>query len=558
MVDKLLKSLVSPWCVLLVMPFILYIALLACMPLMEPDEGRYSLIPYEMNVAGDYVTPHLKGVDYFEKPVLSYWATALAFKVFGNNAWASRLWVGLCAWGCILLAYWMGTWFHDTKSGVYAAAFLSTSLFPFAIGRINVLDMPLAFFVGLATWTGFRFLAGPERRKRWLYLLYFGSTLAFLTKGLIGIVFPFGILVVWLACERRWRDILRLVSPVGVLIMLAVAGPWLFLVQRANPDFFWFFFVQEHFLRYTTTMHNRYQPMYYFLPILIVGVMPWLGFLPEALTGLKTRFATLFGRREGLFLGIWAGLIVLFFSVSSSKLIPYIAPVFPPLAVILGHICRAYDDTRSGSKGILTTLCVVVQSLIFMCLLFAPLFVARLQLSFAQWWPWIVLPLIAQVLLVFLPHFIRRHTGQGWFASIYVLSAMFLAGLLCPVGSLITPERSAYPIAQAMGRYLPQGEVLYQYKMCAYGIDFYTGARTPVIDDFGELHYGIAKLSAGERARSFLSSAQFIELYKSGRELYCVTDDPDKVAMLSRLAPGTRVIWTNGSFFMLQLKAGAK
>src|SRR5512139_1412498 len=98
-----------------IIPFVIYISLLTVMPLMEPDEARYSAIPSAMNYTGDYVTPHLKGTVYLEKPPLCYWATALFFKIFGENEFSARLFSALCAWGCILLVYAIGTFYHDAK-----------------------------------------------------------------------------------------------------------------------------------------------------------------------------------------------------------------------------------------------------------------------------------------------------------------------------------------------------------------------------------------------------------------------------------------------------------
>src|SRR5271157_538795 len=286
--------------VFFLLPFIIYLALLAVVPLMEPDEGRYSAIPCEMNHSGDYVTPHLKGTVYLEKPPLCYWATALSFKIFGENEFSSRLFSALCAWGCILLVYRMGAFFHGEKTGFYAAAILTTSLFPFAIGRLDILDMPLAFFVSVAVWFGYRYFSDGGYGKKNIYLFYLFCALAFLTKGLIGIVFPSGIVIMWLIFAGRWREILRLFSPAGIIIFLAVAGPWLFFVQKANKDFLWFFFVQEHFLRYTTTMHSRNEPLYFYIPIIIAGTMPWWAFLFKAVKEGGARLFSLFTSTEKL------------------------------------------------------------------------------------------------------------------------------------------------------------------------------------------------------------------------------------------------------------------
>ena len=336
--------------ILFLVPLLLYLVPLPFIPLMEPDEGRYSAIPAAMNASGDYVTPRLKAAVYFEKPPLVYWATALFFSCSGRMNFLPASFVALCAWGCIILTYRMGIFFHDARTGLFAAAILSTFLYHAAIGRINILDMPLAFFVCLAIWSGFRYFAAVPRRKVWLYLLYLFSALAFLAKGLIGVVFPFGILFIWLIVSGRWRETLALFSPIGMVLFAATALPWLILVQQANPDFFRFFFIQEHLLRYATKMHDRYQPIYFYLPIILAGTLPWCAFLPEAMRGIRWKEVTaLFGGTEKRLLLVWIGVILLFFSLSSSKLIPYIAPVFLPLALIFGHIFRRYEDATQES-----------------------------------------------------------------------------------------------------------------------------------------------------------------------------------------------------------------
>jgi 4-amino-4-deoxy-L-arabinose transferase-like glycosyltransferase len=541
---------------LFLIPLLLYVVTLPVMPLMEPDEGRYSAISSEMNASGDYITPHLKGVIYLEKPPLCSWATALSFKMCGENAFSSRLFAGLCAWGCILLAYGMGTYFHDQKSGLYAAAVLSASVYHFAIGRLHILDMPLAFFVSLATWSGFRYFSHNQQHIRWIYLLYLASALAFLTKGLIGIVFPFAIVFLWLMFQKRWRDTLRLFSPVGILILLTVAGPWLILVQKANPDFFWFFFVQEHFLRYATTMHERYKPFYFFIPILIAGTMPWLAFLFPAFKGIGKKLGDVFSKEEALFLLTWAGLIFLFFSASSSKLVPYIAPLFPPLAVFLGHIFRTYEEAsgRATVVGVGTHLPILLQSLIFIIGLFLPVFLRHNHVPLQQWWPWVIIPVALQILIIFLPEIIQRRWGKGWFCTSYLIASLFLVALLFPVAHIVTPDRSAYPLVQAVRERLPAGRELYQYKMCLYGIDFYTQMRTPIVDRFGELRFGISKLSPEEKARYFLTTPEFMALYRSGKDIYCATDDRDKVDLLRKEAPHLEILWENDRYYLLHLK----
>jgi len=541
-----------------VIPFIIYIALLTFMPLMEPDEGRYSAIPSEMNQSGDYITPHLKGTVYLEKPPLCYWATALSFNIVGKNEFSSRLFTAVCAWGCILLVYSIGTFFHDSKTGFYAAAVLTTSLYHFVIGRINILDMPLAFFACAAIWMGYRYFSGAEERKKWIYLFYLFCALAFLAKGLIGIVFPFAVIVIWLLFSKRWRDIFRLFSPVGITIILAVAGPWLVLVQKANKDFLWFFFVQEHFLRYTTTMHSRSEPVYFFIPIVLAGTMPWCAFLLKAVKDSGIRVASLFDYTEKIFLLTWAGFIFLFFSISSSKLIPYIAPVFLPLAVFMGHIFRVHEDQEKAydkitPAKIIYFLPVILQSLLFVIALFVPSFLKEHGISFYKWWPWVIVSVLLSIAIMILPELVRRKWGRGWFATIYAVSFLFLSLLVFPASQFLTPYKSAYPIANVVKDYVPAGRELYQYGMSLYGIDFYTGMRTPVVDDIGELRPGVEKLPPEERAHYFLVSDEFFRLYQEKKDIFCVTER-ENVEKLRKKVNFLNVLWNNDTYYLLHLK----
>lgn len=543
--------------ILFLIPLLLYVVSLPFAPLMEPDEGRYSAIPSAMNATGDYVTPRLKEVVYFEKPPLAYWATAIAFRIFGENEFSSRLFAALCAWGCIILTYRMGMFFHDTRTGLYAGAVLTTFLYHAAIGRINILDIPLAFFVCVAIWSGFRYLASTERRKIRLYLLYIFSALAFLTKGLIGIVFPFGVVIVWLVISRRWRDTFALFSPLGILLFAAITMPWLILVQKANPDFFRFFFIQEHLLRYATRMHDHYQPFYYYLPIILAGTLPWCAFLPEALRGIRKNAGIIFGGVEKRFLLVWICFILIFFSISLSKLIPYIAPIFLPIALIFGHLFRIYEDNRDAAGRTAVPLryrvTVILQALLFLAILLAPLFPHDHRVDLGIWWPWMVFPILIQILILFVPDMVRARTGKGWFLTIYILFAVFLGSVTFPVAQYLTPYKSAWPLSQAVKTHLPAGATLYQYGISLYGIDFYTGMRTPIVDDIGEVGYGSEKLPREEKERYFLSSASFFKLVQEKEGIYCATEGGEKMERLKKEVPALTVLWHNDVYYLVKL-----
>ena len=538
------------------------------MPLMEPDEARYSDIPSLMNRTGDYITPHLNHVVYLEKPPLGYWATALLFKIFGENEFSSRLFAALCAWGCIFLVYRIGAFFHDEKTGLYSAGVLSTFLYHSILGKINILDMPLTFFVSLATWAGYRYFAEDCQRKGWLYLLYVSSALAFLTKGLIGIVFPFAITILWLFVSRRWRDVLKLFSPFGIIIFLLISCPWIILVQRANKGFLWFFFIQEHFLRYTTELSHRSHGILSYVPIVIFGTLPWSAFLLKVLKEGVAKRSSLFKAAEKHFLLIWIIFIFIFFSISSSKLIPYIAPIFLPIAIIFGHLFRSYEDRNISleegrGRRLLYDLPIILQSLIFIAVLISSIFIKNMKLGkykylenshVEKWWWLVILAILFQVMIIFLPSLIKRRWRRGWFLTVTILSALFLISIHFPLAHFLTPYKSAYPVSKAIHALLPPNQELYQFRISLYGIDFYNKIRTPLVEACGELEFGFIQLPPDEFSHYYLSSERFYQRCKENGDIYCVTRYKENVEALNRRVSTVEILWDNGVYYLLRLR----
>ena len=443
---------------------------------------------------------------------------------------------------------------------------LSTFLYHSILGKINILDIPLTFFACLATWAGYRYIAGECQRKGWLCLLYVGSALAFLTKGLIGVVFPFAITILWLSISKRWGDILRLFSPVGMMLFLLISCPWIILVQKANKDFLWFFFIREHFLRYTTTLHSREHTILFYIPIVLLGTLPWSAFLLKALREGVGKRAPLFKAAERQFLLVWTFFILIFFSVSSSKLIPYIAPIFLPIAIFMGHLFRSYEDRtihleKGKGRRFLYDLPIILQSLMFITLISLPLLIKNVKLSkylensHIEKWGWLlILPILFQVMISFLPSIIKKRWGRGWFLTIAILSTLFLISIHFPIAYLLTPYRSAYPVSKAIHALLPPDQELYQYGISLYGIDFYNKIRTPLVDRFGELKYGVNQLPPDERSHYFLFYEELIKRCKENGGLYCVTRYKENVEELKKRVSVLEVLWDNGIFYLLRLK----
>lgn len=306
--------------------------------LIEPDEGRYSEIPREMLEKGDFITPTLNYVSYFEKPPLHYWLNALSFKLFGINEFAARLTGTLAGLLTVLLVYHTGRKLFGRREGLFSAFILGTSTGFLAQSRINLTDMTLTFCLSAALCCFIIAADDHEQNKRrYNYLFFLFSALAVLTKGLIGFVFPVGIIIIYLAMTRRWYLLKEMRLAGGIGLFLAVSVPWFVLVSLRNPEFARFFFIHEHFERFLTKVHGRYQPFWFFFPILLLTMLPWSFYSVRAVAQAWRERRHQDGERL-MFLLIWAALIFLFFSASHSKLIPYILPVFPPLAILTGKL----------------------------------------------------------------------------------------------------------------------------------------------------------------------------------------------------------------------------
>ena len=313
----------------------------------NPDEARYAEIPREMLATGDFVTPRLNGVKYFEKPPLVYWLVAGSLQVFGPGETAARAVPAIFGTLGVLLLYGTVRRLHGRDAARWAAFVLASSVLYLAHARILLVDMVVSVLISTVLCCFLLAVSEPAGpRRRWLlYGLYASAALATLAKGLIGFLLPGAVMFFWLLLFHQWRRLRPLYLPTGLLIFAIIAVPWHLLVAQRNLEWTWFYFVHEHWLRFTTTTHGRYEPWWFFLPIVIFGVFPWTGFLfhgvRQAVAGgwrLRTTHAA------NWFPLLWAGLILLFFSASKSKLIPYVLPVFPPLAWLMG---RAIAELRT-------------------------------------------------------------------------------------------------------------------------------------------------------------------------------------------------------------------
>lgn len=324
--------------------------------LIKPDEGRYAEIAREMAVSGDFVTPRLNGLKYFEKPPLQYWVTAAAFKVFGEEQWTARIWPGVTGFLSVLFAFLTARRLFGERAALFTALTLGSGLFTYLIGHINTLDMGFSFFLQLALSAMLIANHAETRdsaRRGWMLLVWAALAGAMLSKGLVTLVLCGATLTCYSLLARDFSPWKRLELARGIPLFLLLAAPWFILVSLANPEFFHFFFIHEHFERFLTKDHGRYQPPWYFFAILIVGTLPWtLIMLQGWLTAWTRERSGQFQPQRLLF--VWATVVLLFFSASSSKLASYILPMAPALAMLTGvFLARAQRQTLLVHFGLM-------------------------------------------------------------------------------------------------------------------------------------------------------------------------------------------------------------
>lgn len=327
-----------------------YFLWLGSYPLFTPDEGRYTEVAREMLTHHDFITPRVDGVPFLDKPALYYWLQAASLALFGMKEWAVRFFPACFGIAGSLMAYAAGRYLYNRRTGLLASILLATSPLYFAGAHYANLDLEVAVLISaslLAFLCAFKERHSP--RLSLLYLAYVFAGLAFLTKGMIGLVFPILIIGCWILSLRDWRIILHMRIVSGLCLSAVIALPWYFLAQHANPQFFHYFFVEQQVTRFLSTGEfNNKTPFWFYLPIVLVGFLPWSCFLVQALINqTKAIVANLTTHAHTLFLMLWTGIVFIFFSVPHSKTISYILPVFPPMALLTAHyLDQSYETAK--------------------------------------------------------------------------------------------------------------------------------------------------------------------------------------------------------------------
>lgn len=547
--DQLHKSKPLVWSLLTLFTLI-WLYVLGIRTLVPPDEGRYAEMAREMLASGDWITTRLNDIKYFEKPPLQTWMNALSFAAFGLGEWQARLWTGLCGLLGVLLTAYAGSRVFGQRVGFYAGLVLGSSFFWVASGQINSLDMSLSGMMTIslcALLIAQRDQARPNERRNWMLVCWAGMALAVLAKGLIGLVLPGAVLVLYTLAARDWAIWSRLHLGKGLLLFFAIATPWFVLVALKNPEQPHFFFIHEHVERFFLKTHKREGSWYYFFAMLIPGIMPWLALLPLSLVQAVRRDRTVF--QPKLLLLIWSVFIFVFFSYSSSKLPGYILPIFPALALLLAlHLETASRRSTMLAAALLAVIGAVGIALVPRMTAAAshPGEVGLLQ----AYQPWAlaagVIALTGAALALRSAYQLRRDltvlmlAGAGFIATQMLLTGFepygyHRAGLaLVPkIEAELRPDTRIYSVGtyeQSLTFYLGRTVTLVAYRdEFSFGLEQQPALGIPTVDAFVDAWTRDAK--AGVRAVAIIREDIYEDLQRRGVPMRLVVQDTRRIVI---------------------------
>ncbi|OZI20388.1 dolichyl-phosphate-mannose--protein mannosyltransferase [Bordetella genomosp. 9] len=351
------EALSRGWLFLLTGAWLLWLSWLR--PMTLPDEGRYAGVAWEMMRSGERIVPLLNGMPFFHKPPLYYWLASAAFDLFGVHPWAARLPSWLAAWAAAMAVYAFMRRYRGVRTATIALIVLATQPFFFGAAQFANLDMLVAGMITLTTVAGAATVLNAARGAPWRMLALATGVLAalgVLSKGLIGVVLPAGILFFWILALRQWRGLAALLWPPAIIAFVVVCLPWFWAMQEDFSGFFNYFFIYQQFDRFAEATFNNREPFWFYPPVMAGLILPWTFWLGAV-------FRKAFWSRDNddayavrLLMGIWIAVVVAFFSLPASKLVGYVLPALAPLAVLVAEVIAAglagrdAESTRRGYR----------------------------------------------------------------------------------------------------------------------------------------------------------------------------------------------------------------
>ena len=562
--------------------------------LFDDADSAHAEAGREMLTLHDWVTLHENGIRYLEKAPLPYWAMAICFRVFGVHEWSARLAQGFGVLVLALVLVQMGRTFLSEEAGIWAGVVAITSFGPYLFTRVLIPDLLVGLWIALGLYF---FVRGWQQGQPSLWSCWgLAATVALnvLTKGLIGLVFPCAIIFVFLLLAGDLRHLLKMRLLSSTVIFLLIAAPWHVLAALRNPPageakgFLWFYFVNEHFLRF---LGKRYPadygtfPLLLFWGMILVWLLPWSAFLPQAVRQVKLRLLRTAGRRRSpeaalLLFFVWAMVILMFFSFSTRQEY-YLTPALPALALLLGHWLAQESQSayggqaaRSGrvSATVFLFVGVAIALVTFTLALIShkpPAGVGLADLLNKNPDAYVLSlghfldltgsamslfrgPLIGTAMAFLIGsvlNWVLRRRGTPWAAN-WVLALMMCAFIECAHLALgvFAPVLGSKPLAAAIQREYQSGEQIVcdgEYAN-ASSVNFYTGVQMLIFNGrINGLWYGSLFPDAPP---IFIDDAQLTRTWGGSERVYFVTGSEERRAYLNKIRPAYELAKAGGKF----------
>jgi len=337
---------------LLVLCALLFFLGLGTLGLTDRDEGSNAEAAREMVASGDWITPTLNGAPRFAKPILLYWLISGSYLAFGVSEFTARLPSALFGTLLVLMQYVFATRMFGPTVGLRAALMLLLNFEVLALGRMVLTDMVLVFFTTLSIFCFFLAASPPDgrgRAKRWYWGFYIGMALAALTKGPVGVLVPLLAVIPYLLLTGRWREVARECRLLpGTAVFLLIAAPWYAAIVLLHGAGYAESARGDTLTRFFSVIGGHGGTILFYIPILFLGFFPWSGFLPAALVQALRERDEDPQRAVQLLCALWVLGVFIFFTLSSTRLPHYIAPLFPAAALL---VAASWDRSLSAQGG---------------------------------------------------------------------------------------------------------------------------------------------------------------------------------------------------------------
>jgi len=492
---------------------------LGSVTLFDVDEAVFAEATKEMIENNNWLTPTYNGVNRYDKPILIYWLMAASYQSFGINEFGARFPSAVASCILALSIFLFSKYSRDEKYALCAAISFALSVYFLVYSHSSVTDMTLTLFISLSL---FSFYVSREHEEKPLYIygFYLFSALAFLTKGLIGIAFPFGIAITYLFLTERWQGIKKVFNLKGMVLFLVVAAPWYISQFAVNgQEFVDQFFIKHHFKRYLDVISGHKGPFYYYIPVLIAGLFPWSMFLPAGLrNAIKTK------DRFFLFALVWFVFIFVFFSFSTTKLPNYLLPAVPAASLLIAsgmteHSKRWWQYSNTASA--------VISFIIGIVLLISRSYLFTYGISDLNW----IFVLASITMAMGILFLYSTYAGKSFY---FVMSALMLAFLF--MLSIKTIPIAGDYLQGSLNRYslYAKTKLHGDQRIIAYGINnpsivFYSGRK--IINAGNKEDVKAALMKNGENSIAITKTKKVEDLKDLG---FKVIESDEKYALLER------------------------